>query len=55
MCGRFVQNLSWSDLRDVAGLTPPDRPPFPRFNIAPSTPIEVLRSARRGLELVPMF
>lgn len=55
MCGRFTQNLSWAALRRHAGLMGEPRNLLPRFNIAPTTPIEVVRVAQSGgAELAPM-
>ncbi len=55
MCGRFTQNLSWAEIHRLAGLIGQPRNLAPRFNIAPTTPIEVIRAAAAGNELVPMY
>ncbi len=54
MCGRFTQHLSWEELHRLAGLI--GQPPnlAPRYNIAPTTRIEVIRPAEGGNELTPM-
>jgi len=54
MCGRFTQHLSWAELHRLAGLIGKPRNLAPRYNIAPTTEIEVLRPAEGGAELVPM-
>ena len=41
MCGRFTQNLSWAEIHRLADLIGQPRNLAPRFNIAPTTPIEV--------------
>jgi len=55
MCGRFTQNLSWAEIHRLADLVGQPRNLAPRFNIAPTTPIEVIRAADAGNELVPMY
>ncbi len=55
MCGRFTQNLSWAEIRRLADLVGQPRNLAPRFNIAPTTPIEVIRASEAGNELVPMY
>jgi hypothetical protein len=55
MCGRFTQNLPWPEIHRLADLTGQPRNLAPRFNIAPTTPIEVIRPADAGDELVPMY
>jgi putative SOS response-associated peptidase YedK len=54
MCGRFTQHLSWEELRRLADLIGQPRNLAPRYNIAPTTQIEVIRPAAGGNELVPM-
>ncbi len=55
MCGPFTQHLSWSELHQLADLIGQPRNLRPRYNIAPTTPIEVIRAAEKGgNELVPM-
>jgi putative SOS response-associated peptidase YedK len=48
MCGRFTQKYTWSELADLYALTQPPRNLEPRYNIAPTTMVDVIR------ELVPM-
>ena len=55
MCGRFTQNLSWAEIHRLAGLIGQPRNLAPRYNIAPTTPIEVIRASDAGNELVPMY
>ena len=55
MCGRFTQNLSWAEIHRLAGLIGQPRNLAPRFNIAPTTPIEVIRASDAGNELVPKY
>ena len=54
MCGRFTQSYTWRELVELYRLTVPARNLRPRYNIAPTTTIDVLRLAETGLELVPM-
>jgi putative SOS response-associated peptidase YedK len=54
MCGRFTQHLSWEELHRLADLIGHPRNLPPRYNIAPTTRIEVIRPAAGGSELVPM-
>jgi putative SOS response-associated peptidase YedK len=54
MCGRFTQSYTWRELVDLYRLTQPARNLRRRYNIAPTTSIDVLRLADTGPELVPM-
>lgn len=54
MCGRFTQHLSWEELHRLADLIGQPRNLAPRYNIAPTTRIEVIRHGAGGKELVPM-
>ena len=54
MCGRFTQQLSWAELHRLADLIGRPRNLAPRYNIAPTTEIEVIRRSEAGNELVPM-
>lgn len=54
MCGRFTQHLSWEEIHRLAGLIGAPRNLRPRYNIAPTTRIEVMRPAKGGHELLPM-
>ena len=53
MCGRFTQHLSWAEIHYLADLIGQPRNLAPRFNIAPTTQIEVIRPAAGGNQLVP--
>jgi len=54
MCGRFTQSYTWRELVELYRLTQPALNLQPRYNIAPTTTIDVLRLAETGPELVPM-
>lgn len=54
MCGRFTQHLSWEELQRLADLIGQPRNLQPRYNIAPTTRIEVIRPAAGGHELASM-
>jgi len=54
MCGRFTQHLSWEELQRLADLIGQPRNLEPRYNIAPTTQIEVIRPGFDGRELTPM-
>ena len=54
MCGRFTQSYTWRELVELYRLTQPARNLRPRYNIAPTTQIDVVRLADGARELVPM-
>ena len=54
MCGRFTQSYTWRELVELYRLTQPALNLRPRYNIAPTTAIDVVRLAETGPELVPM-
>jgi putative SOS response-associated peptidase YedK len=54
MCGRFTQSYTWRELVELYRLTQPARILRPRYNIAPTTAVDVVRLADTGSELVPM-
>ena len=54
MCGRFTQSYTWRELVEIYRLTQPARNLRPRYNIAPTTAIDVVRLTDTGPELVPM-
>src|ERR1035438_1505244 len=54
MCGRFTQSYTWRELVELYRLTQPALHLRPRYNIAPTTAIDVLRLAESGPELVSM-
>jgi len=43
MCGRFTQSYTWRELAELFQLTQPAFNLRPRYNIAPTTQIDVLR------------
>ncbi|MGO9238898.1 MAG: SOS response-associated peptidase family protein [Methylocella sp.] len=51
MCGRFTQSYTWRELVELYRLTQPARNLRPRYNIAPTTTIDVVRSADNLPEL----
>src|SRR5208282_1405449 len=54
MCGRFTQSYTWRELVELYQLNQPALNLRPRYNIAPTTAIDVVRLAESGRELVPM-
>jgi putative SOS response-associated peptidase YedK len=54
MCGRFTQSYTWRELVELYRLTQPARNLRPRYNIAPTTAIDVVRLADAGPEHIPM-
>jgi putative SOS response-associated peptidase YedK len=54
MCGRFTQSYTWRELVELYQLTQPALNLRPRYNIAPTTTISVVRPTEGGLELVSM-
>jgi putative SOS response-associated peptidase YedK len=54
MCGRFTQAYTWAEINAFLSVIGPARNLRPRYNIAPTTQIDVLRSSDEGHELVPM-
>jgi putative SOS response-associated peptidase YedK len=54
MCGRFTQKYTWRELVDLYRLTQPARNLEPRYNIGPTTEIDVLRSRYGAREIVSM-
>jgi putative SOS response-associated peptidase YedK len=55
MCGRFTQRCSWNEILDLYGLAGPARNLQPRYNIAPTDPVHLIKSVDGGgTELVPM-
>jgi putative SOS response-associated peptidase YedK len=54
MCGRFTKSYTWHELVELYRLTQPALNLRPRYNIAPTTAIDVVRSGDAGPELVPM-
>ena len=54
MCGRFTQSYTWRELVELYQLTQPALNLRPRYNIAPTTAIDVVRLAEGAPELVSM-
>jgi putative SOS response-associated peptidase YedK len=54
MCGRFTRSYTWRELVELYRLTQPARNLRPRYNIAPTTAIDVVKLAETGPELLPM-
>ena len=53
MCGRFTQSYTWRELVELYRLTQPARNLRPRYNIAPTTQIDVVRLAETGPRACP--
>ena len=54
MCGRFTQRYTWRELVELYRLTQPARNLEPRYNVAPTTIIDVLRVRDGTREIVPI-
>ncbi len=54
MCGRFTQHFTWRELRDLLDLVGAARNLEPRYNIAPTSSIDVVMKRNDGLNLVAM-
>jgi putative SOS response-associated peptidase YedK len=54
MCGRFTQNYSWAELHALMRLTGPAQNLRPRYNIAPTTNIDVIHAKESDRELTTM-
>jgi putative SOS response-associated peptidase YedK len=55
MCGRFTQNYTWAEVHAFLSVFGPPRNLQPRYNIAPTTTVDVIRLGKHGgRELVPM-
>jgi putative SOS response-associated peptidase YedK len=54
MCGRFTQHYSWTEVHGFLSFLGPPRNLRPRYNIAPTTTVDVIRRGPKGRELVPM-
>ena len=54
MCGRFTQNYTWPELNEALSVIGPPRNLWPRYNIAPTTTIDVVRSGEGGNEVASM-
>jgi putative SOS response-associated peptidase YedK len=54
MWGRFTQSYTWRKLVELYELTQPALNLRPRYNIAPTTSIDVVRLADAGREHIPI-
>lgn len=54
MCGRFTQFYTWAEVHAFLSLVGPARNLQPRYNIAPTTTIDVAVQGQDGRALVPM-
>lgn len=54
MCGRFTQYFTWSELHAALSVIGPARNLRPRYNIAPTSSVDVVRQAEAGNELAAM-
>ncbi len=55
MCGRFTQHYTWAELHEALDVVGPPRNLRPRYNIAPTTTVDVIRLGGEGKrELVSM-
>lgn len=54
MCGRFTQHYTWEQIHAFLSVFGPPRNLRPRYNIAPTTSVDVVRQGEQGRELVQM-
>src|SRR5919202_4057338 len=54
MCGRFTQLYTWAEVNDFLSFGTPPRNLQPRYNVAPTTTIDVALNRADGRALVPM-
>jgi putative SOS response-associated peptidase YedK len=54
MCGRFTRNYTWQQIHDLYRLTQPALNLEPRFNICPTTTVDVVIFGDGTHSLVPM-
>ena len=54
MCGRFTQHYTWAEVHAFLNVFGPPRNLQPRYNIAPTTVVDVIRPGPNGSELAPM-
>jgi putative SOS response-associated peptidase YedK len=55
MCGRFTQSYSWAEVHAFLGVMGAPKNLRPRYNIAPTTSVDVVRLDANGQrELVSM-
>ena len=54
MCGRFTQFYTWAEVQKAMGLIPAAPNLRPRYNIAPTTMIDVVVAGDGERSLMPM-
>jgi putative SOS response-associated peptidase YedK len=54
MCGRFTQHYTWREIQELYGLVGDARNVEPRYNIAPTSAIDVVLPTADGPAPVPM-
>ena len=54
MCGRFTQHYTWAEVHEALSIIQPPRNLRARYNIAPTTTVDVVRLGEHGRELVSM-
>lgn len=54
MCGRFTQHYTWREIQELYGLVGAPRNIEPRYNIAPTTTIDVVVGGEGSRQLIPM-
>lgn len=50
MCGRFKRSVTWAEYFEYLGLTTPTPNAPPRYNVAPTDEVHIVRSPRTGGE-----
>ena len=48
MCGRFTQHYTWSEVHAFLSVFGPPRNLQPRYNVAPTTTVDVIRLGAHG-------
>ena len=54
MCGRFTQHYTWAEVHAFLSVVGSPRNLRPRYNIAPTTTVDVVRLGEQGRVMVPM-
>ena len=54
MCGRFTQHYTWAEVHAFLSLAGLPKNLRPRYNIAPTTEVDVVLERGQGREIVPM-
>lgn len=52
MCGRFAQFYTWAEVHDVLGVVGAPKNLRPHYNIAPTTPVDVVVDRGEGREIL---